>query len=581
MTDKDEKSKSDTPREERLENHDESPMEAQGEVNKEVTEGSSRGNGEIDDGGDVVEESRGETAGSEAGKDKDPGSFKKEPKAPKKKKTFFLKALDGIERVGNRLPHPATIFAILAGAVIVFSWIASLVDWTAQHPNTGKSIQVFNLISGDGLRYMFVSVTDNFVGFPPFGIVLVAMVGIGVAEGSGLIEAMLKHTVLRAPKRIVTAVVVATGILSHLGSSVGYVVLIPLGAMVFLAFGRHPVAGIAAAFVGVSGGFGANFFIGSVDPILAGLSESAAQIIDPNISVNPAVNFYFMLTSAVMVTIVGTVVTEKIVEPRLGEFKHHIEDIKPLEDREIRGVRWAFVSLLAISVLFLILVVPEGGLLHGDESVLKGPFFQGIITAMLIVFLMPGLVYGFYVGTIRNDRDLMNKIVTAMKGLAPYIVLVFFAAQFVFFFKKSNLGIILAIKGAQVIKSVGVSGVGLIIIFVLFSATMNLFMGSASAKWAIMAPVFVPMFMLSGYHPALTQAAFRIGDSVTNIITPMMSYFALILTFMEKYDKKAGIGTLIATMLPYSIILTIIWTLLLTVWYVFGLPLGPGGPLHF
>jgi aminobenzoyl-glutamate transport protein len=453
---------------------------------------------------------------------------------------------------------------------------------------------------------MFSSVIENFVRFPPFGLVLVAMVGIGVADGSGLIEAMLKHVVLRAPKRIVTAVVVAAGILSHLGSSVGYVVLIPLGAMVFLAFGRHPVAGIAAAFVGVSGGFGANFFIGSVDPILAGMSETAAQIISPGTSVNPAVNFYFMLASAFMVVIVGTLVTERIVEPRLGSFRDQSHEVEHLSEREIKGVRYAFLGFIAVCVAFLILVVPESGLLHGqtpllerpfaqflnqigykveippaEASVLKGPFFKGIVTAMLVLFMIPGLVYGLYVGTIRSDRDFMAKVVESMKGLAPYIVLVFFAAQFVFYFKKSNLGIILAIQGAELIKSVGVSGVSLMIIFVLFSATMNMFMGSASAKCAIMAPVFVPMFMLSGYHPALTQAAFRIGDSVTNIITPMMSYFALILTFIEKYDKKAGIGTLIATMLPYTIVLTIAWIALLAVWYVFGLPLGPGGPLHF
>ncbi len=497
------------------------------------------------------------------------------------KKSFLLRALDGIEIVGNRLPHPATIFAILALTVIVLSWVATVLEWTAVHPTTKEKIDVFNLISGDGFRYMFVSITDNFINFPPFGIVLVAMVGIGVAEGSGLIEAMLKHTVLRAPKRIVTAAVVATGILSHLGSSVGYVVLIPLGAMVFMAFGRHPIAGIAAAFVGVSGGFGANFFIGSIDPILAGLSESAARIIEPSISVNPAVNLYFMFASAIMVTLVGTVITEKIVEPRLGSYEHEIEEMKPLSKREINGVRWAFVSLLVVTGLFLLMTVPENGVLRGEGSVLKGPFFKGIITAMLIVFLVPGLVYGFYVRTIRNDKQLMEKITTSMKGLAPYIVLVFFASQFVFFFNRSNLGIILAINGAELIKAAGLSGASLMIIFVLFSAIMNMFLGSASAKWAIMAPVFVPMFMLSGYHPALTQAAFRIGDSVTNIITPMMSYFALILTFMEKYDKKAGIGTLIATMLPYSIILTIVWIILLALWYVLGLPLGPGGPLHF
>ncbi len=499
-----------------------------------------------------------------------------------KKRPLSMRALDTIEKIGNSLPHPATIFAIMAFMVVVVSLIGSKLAWTAVHPTTNEEISVFNMVSVEGFRYMFVNITENFIRFPPLGIVLVAMVGIGVADGSGLIEAMLKHTVLRAPRRIVTATVVAAGILSHLGSSVGYVVLIPLGAMIFMAFGRHPIAGIAAAFVGVSGGFGANFFIGATDPILSGLSERAAHIIDASVTVNPAVNMYFMFVSAIMVTIVGTLITEKLVEPRLGKYEHEVEEFTPLTEREVKGVRWAFVALLGVTAMFLLLVLPENALLRGDDgSILEGPFFKGLITALVIVFLVPGAVYGYYVGTIKNNKDLMNKIIESMKGLSTYIVLVFFAAQFVEFFNHSNLGSILAINGAQLIRASGISGPVLMIIFVLFSAAMNMFMGSASAKWALMAPVFVPMFMLSGYHPSLTQAAFRIGDSVTNIITPMMSYFALILTFMEKYDKKAGIGTLIATMLPYTIILTIIWSLLLVLWYVTGLPLGPGGPIYY
>ncbi|MGM0596620.1 MAG: AbgT family transporter [Myxococcota bacterium] len=505
-----------------------------------------------------------------------------------KKQSRFLKWLDRIERFGNALPHPATIFAILALFVVLVSWLAATFDWSAVYPTTNpdnllsfRVVKPFSLISPDGFRYMFVSMTDNFINFPPLGFVLVAMLGIGLAEGTGLIEALIRQTVVKAPERMVTMVVVAAGILSHLASSVGYVVLIPLGAMVFIAFNRHPVAGIAAAFVGVSGGFGANFFIGSVDPILAGLSESAARMLQPNFSVNPAVNFYFMLASAFMVTIVGTIVTEKIVEPRLGPWKKTEVEVHEVSKLQKKGLKYAFIAFLAVIAAFIILVVPKNGLLHGEGSVLKGPFFMGsgLITAILIFFFMPGFVFGLVTGTIKNDRDVIKIMIKAIKGLAPYIVLVFFAAQFVFFFKKSNLGIILAIRGANFLKAAGISGILLILIFIVFSSFMNMFMGSASAKWAIMAPVFVPMFMLSGYHPALTQAAFRIGDSVTNIVTPMMSYFALILTFVHKYDKKAGIGTMIATMIPYTIFLFIAWSLLMSIWFLFGLPLGPGGPL--
>lgn len=343
------------------------------------------------------------------------------------------------------------------------------------------------------------------------------------------------------------------------------------------------MAGLAAAFCGVSGGFGANFLIGSVDPILSGLSESAAQIIDPNITVNAAVNFYFMFVSAFLVVILGTWVTEKIVEPRLKTYSGNAEKV-PVDQMtpiEKKGLRWAGISLLIIIVLLAFTIIPENGLFRNPKNneVLQSPFFDGIITGILIFFLIPGLIYGMIVGTIKNDKEMMKHIIKSMGTMATYIVLVFFAAQFVYFFRYSNLGLIFAIQGAEFLRNIGLTGIPLIVMFVLLAAFINMFMGSASAKWAIMAPVFIPMFMLLGYHPALTQAAFRIGDSVTNLITPMMSYFALIVAFAQKYDEKYGIGTIISTMLPYTIIFTIFWTLLLVVWMWLGIPVGPDGPL--
>ncbi|KAF0150920.1 MAG: aminobenzoyl-glutamate transport protein [Ignavibacteria bacterium] len=496
----------------------------------------------------------------------------------------FNKSLDYIEIVGNKLPHPATLFGILALIVVFISWLGDLLGWQTIHPGDGSKIIVNSLVSSDGLRWIYTNLTYNFVNFPPLGYVLAVMIGIGVAEGSGLFNSMIRALVLNAPKKLITGTIVFAGIISHLASEAGYVILIPLGAVIFHTLGRHPMAGLAAAFCGVSGGFGANFLIGSVDPILAGLSQSAAQIIDKDISINAAANYYFMLASSFLIVVIGTWVTEKIVEPRLNTYngtavKIPIEEMLPIERK---ALRWAGVSLLVVIALLALSVVPENGLLRNPKTgeILHSPFFDGIITGILIFFLVPGLVYGIIVKSIKNDKDMMKHIIKSMGTLATYIVLVFFAAQFVYFFRYSNLGLIFAIQGANFLKEIGLTGIPLIVLFVLLSAFINMFMGSASAKWAIMAPVFVPMFMLLGYHPALTQAAFRIGDSVTNVITPMMSYFALIVTFAQKYDEKYGLGTIISTMIPYTIFFTIFWTLLLILWIFLGLPLGPDGPLY-
>lgn len=502
----------------------------------------------------------------------------------KRDKSQFICVLDGIERVGNALPHPASIFALLAAAVVLLSALAAVVGLTATHPATGETITPKNLLSGEGIRWMFEHVDDNFVRFPPLGLVLVAMIGIGVAEGSGLLAVLIRALVLTAPRRLITAALVCAGVVSHVASEAGYVILIPLGAAVFLALGRHPLAGLAAAFAGVSAGFGANFVIASVDPILAGLSESAARILDPNIAISPAVNLYFMVASGVLVVVLGTWVTERLVEPRLGAYHGAASApaIEKLSPAEKRGLAAAGLTLLAAGTLFAVAVVPSWGILrHPGEGVLHSAFFRGLIAAIMILFLLPGLAYGLVVGKTRSDKHVIKQMSDSMAHLASYIVLVFFAAQFVYFFSYSNIGLILAVRGAELLRSISLTGVPLLVAFVLLSAFINLFMGSASAKWAIMAPVFVPMFMLLGYHPGLTQAVFRIGDSITNVITPMMSYFALIVAFAEKYDEKYGIGTIISTMLPYTLIFGLAWTALLVVWFLLGLPVGPDGPLHY
>ena len=497
---------------------------------------------------------------------------------------IFNKSLDYIERVGNKLPHPATLFALIAVIVAIISMIGSWIGLTAIHPADGSIVKVQNLLNGDGLRWIYENVVHNFVNFPPLGYVLAVMIGIGVAEGSGLFNAGIRALVLKAPKRLITMSIVLAGVLSHVASEAGYVILIPLGAIIFHALGRHPMAGLAAAFCGVSGGFGANFLIGSIDPVLAGLSQSAAQIIDPSMKVNAAVTFYFSFISGFLIVILGTLVTEKIVEPRLKKYEGNaekipVDEITPLEKK---GLMWAGIWLFVLVAALAFTIIPENGLFRNPETkeILHSPFFDGIITGILIFFLVPGLVYGIVTKSIKNDSEMMKHIIKSMSTLATYVVLVFFAAQFVAFFNYSKLGLIIAIDGAQFLKSIGFTGITLIVSFVFVSAFINLFMGSASAKWAIMAPVFVPMFMLLDYHPALTQAAFRIGDSVTNPITPMMSYFALIVAFAQKYDEKYGIGTIISTMIPYTVVFLFFWTILLIIWMLLGLPLGPDGPLY-
>lgn len=500
------------------------------------------------------------------------------------KKSRFARVLDTIEVVGNKLPHPATLFLMMAVLVALLSWWASAVGLQAAHPATGEIIKVKNLLDADGIRWIYTNVEHNFVKFPPLGLVLVIMVGIGVAEGSGLFTVLVRQLVLGAPKRLITAAIIVAGIFSHLASEIGYVILIPLGAMIFHALGRHPMAGFAAAFAGVSAGFGSNFLIGSVDPILAGLSTSAAQIIDPEMNINPMVNYFFMVASAIMITFVGTWITEKIVEPRLGKYTGtekplEIEQITPLEKK---GLRWAGIGTLVFIALMAWTIIPENGLLRDPETggVLRSPFFSGIVVGLLLLFFVPGIIYGIIVGSVKSDKDVVKHMTHSMKGLGGYIVLVFFAAQFIYWFNYSNLGLVVAIDGARFLSSIGFTGIPLILAFLLLSAILNMFMGSASAKWAIMAPVFIPMFMLLGYHPGFTQAAFRIGDSVTNVITPMMSYFALIVTYAQRYDEKNGIGTIISLMIPYTVVFLLVWAVMMSLWMWLGIPVGFDGPIH-
>jgi aminobenzoyl-glutamate transport protein len=500
--------------------------------------------------------------------------------------TLINRFLGHVERAGNALPNPATLFVALAGLVVLVSWLCHSLGVTVTNPANGKVVAAVNLLSVEGVQRMILEATRNFLAYPPLGVSLACLLGIGIAEYSGLMGAMLRLVVLKSPAKWVTPMVVFAGVMSNVGSEVGYVLLIPLAAALYHALGRHPFLGLAAAFAGVSGGYSANLLVGSVDVLLAGLSEAAARIVDPSYTVNAMANYYFMAVSTFIVTAVGTWVTERIVAPRLGAYTGAAprEELKPIVAAERRGLWAAAGAAVLLTAVVLWGVLPEKGFLVNPKNpdFAASAFMVGLVTFIFLYGLLPGIAYGVAAGTIKSDHDVMTGMNGTMKSMASFIVLSFFAAQFIAYFTWTNLGIITAVSGAELISHLGLQDLPilLMIALVLFAATVNLLISSASAKWALLAPVFVPMFMLLGYTPALVQGAFRVGDSVTNIITPLMSYFPLILTFAHKYDPRAGIGTLIATMLPYSIAFTLAWTLLLVGWIALGLPMGPGAPLE-
>jgi aminobenzoyl-glutamate transport protein len=513
------------------------------------------------------------------------------------RKGWFTRFLDVVERLGNTLPHPVTLFALFALGVVLVSGVAGWLELSVPDPRpegapgrtASGEIEAISLMNGDGLRRIVENLVTNFTGFVPLGTVLVALLGVGVAEKSGLLSALIRAVVLKAPSHLVTGAIVFAGVISNTASEMGYVVLIPLAAVIFHALGRHPYAGLAAAFAGVSAGYSANLLIGTVDPLLAGITEEAARLIDPTYEVHPAVNWYFMIVSTFVITLIGWWVTARIVEPKLGAYDDTHADHEalgeqttdPLGPTEVRGLLWAGLATLGMSLLLVLSVVPEGGVLRNPETgdVLHSPFLRGMVALIFVFFLVPGFVYGWVTGSMRSDRNVVEGMAGAMSSMGLYIVLVFFAAQFVAFFGWTNLGGITAVVGADTLQRIGLTGPLVFIPFILMCCLVNLALGSASAQWAITAPIFVPMLMLIGYSPEVIQAAYRIGDSTTNIITPMMSYFGLILAFAARYDTKLGIGTLVAIMLPYSIFFLVGWIITFYLWvFGLGMPVGPAAP---
>lgn len=520
----------------------------------------------------------------------------------KKKQGLFQKFLDFVEWLGNKLPHPVTLFALLAVLTLVLSSIFGILGISVTHPGEGnEEVTVNNLLNAEGISYIFESMTDNFINFAPLGVVLLTMLGIGVAERSGLIGAALKGFVLSIPKSLITGGLVFAGIMSSVASDAGYVVLPPLGALLYLALGRHPLAGLAAAFAGVSGGFSANLLLSGTDVMLAELTSAAAAVIDPAYadSINVAMNWYFIAASVFLLTLVGWFVSDKIVEPRLGTFKmskeqedemgtEDVEGIQTLQPIEKKGLILAGISVVVgLGLASLLVVLPNSPMRGPDDAgsyldtIIMSPFMSSLVPIIAILFFIPGVVYGIVTKSIRNDKDVAGQMSDTMASMGTFIVLAFAAGQFVAYFTESNLGIVIGVYGAEILDSLSLTGIPLVIGFMLITAVINLFIGSASAKWALMAPIFVPIMMQLGYSPEFTTMAYRVADSSTNIITPLMTYFAIIIAFAQKYDKNIGIGTLISVMLPYSICFFIFWAIMLIIWSLLGIPLGPDSPIYY
>ena len=509
------------------------------------------------------------------------------------RKSFSAKALDWIERTGNRLPDPVFIFVWLIAILVVISVIAAGLGASVVNPVSGDTVEAKSLLSSENLKKLFVDMAKTMTGFAPLGYVLIVMLGAGVAERTGLLSTAMRSAMAKAPKAFLTPVVVFLAIISNHAADAAYVVLVPLAAIVFAAAGRHPIAGITAAFAGVSGGFSANLTPGQLDTLILGITEPAARLIDPNWVMNPAGNWWFIVAMTFLFTPIGWYVTDKIVEPRLGPWKPGPEapQIDPatataLTADERKGLGWAGLACLGVIALFVWMVMgPDAPLVDRGPDVKPGteltPFYQSLVAGFFLLFLAAGVVYGIAVKTVKTHRDVVRMMTEAMAELGPYLVLAFVAAHFVAMVNWSNLGIILAVNGASALQASGLPTFALIMGIVILAASVNLFIGSASAKWGALAPILVPMMMLIGVSPEMTTAAYRMGDSVTNIITPLMVYFPLVLTFCQKWNRDFGLGNLMALMIPYSLCFLIAGLIMTGVWAAFAWPVGPAAPATY
>ena len=499
------------------------------------------------------------------------------------------KLLDWIERAGNKVPHPAVLFLGLIGAVILLSQVLHMMGVRATyeriniatHEVETASTVVNSLLSAEGIRFIFVSVVPNFVTFGPVGIIIVAMIGVGLAERTGLIQALIRKIVLVAPPQALTTIVVTLGVVSSIASDAGYLVLIPLGAAAFHSVGRNPLAGLTAAFAGVAAGFGANFLVKPIDGILAEMTNDAAHLVDPARSIDLTANFFFGVASSVMLIIVITLVNAKVIEPRLGKYQG---DVPPapgaaMSADESRGLLYAFFALIGCLILILLLTLPANAALRNPETgaiLGRSPFMDSLVFLIMLVFLVTGIAYGKGARTIRGSQDVIDAIVKTLSDLGGLMLLFFVISQFVAYFNYSNIGTILAVRLADTLKGANLSSTTLLMAFLIIGLLMSIPVPNILPKWAIIAPVFVPLFLKLGIAPEVVLAAYRVSDSPPNVINPLLPHFALVVGFAQRWQKGAGVGTVVAMMLPYAIATFVAWTILFFAWYWLGLPLGPG-----
>ena len=501
----------------------------------------------------------------------------------------LTRVLDWVERIGNKLPDPALLFLLLLFVVWVISAIVAPMAFSEIDPRTKQPIQVQSQLTGAAIATFLARMVTTFTSFHPLGVVLVSLLGVGIAEHTGFINAGLKSLLSVTSARLLTPVVVGVGILSHVAADAGYVLVIPLGGVIFYAAGRHPLAGIAAAFAGVSGGFSATFIPSSLDPLLAGLTQTAAGLLDPSRTVNPLANYYFTTASAALIILLGWFVADRIVEPRVKRLAidgdlSQAATLQELGPAERRGLRLALLALFAGLAALVAACWPATSPLRAPNGSLTdaaAPLMLAIVPLIFLFFMIPGVVYGYAAGTVKSHRDIVQGMSKAMSSMGYYIVLAFFVSLFIYAFGQSNLGALFALKGAAVLQSLGMPAQITILGIIVLTTMVNLFIGSASAKWALLAPIFVPMLMQLGLSPELTQAAYRVGDSSTNIITPLMPYFPLVVVYCQRYVKGTGIGTLVSMMLPFSLTFLAGWTVFLLIYWAIGIPLGLQAPYGY
>ena len=518
-----------------------------------------------------------------------------------KKQSGFEKFIKWVEVVGNKLPHPFWIFVYLTIIVMALSFILNKAGTSVTYMAAGRdgaagketTIAVVNLLSPDALRSIFTGFVSTYVGFAPLGLVLAMTLGIGLLEQSGLISAFMRKTIMGAPSWAISAVLAIIGINSNLASDAGIIFTTTLGAVIFKTLGRNPWVGIAIGYAAAQGGAAANFFIAGTDGLLGGITLSALNgmgIQDP--SAHILMNWYFLFVATVPLTLIITIISEKFLVKFLGE-----QVVKPdaaimaqnqVTADEKRGLRWAGIALITIIAVLLLTTVPKSGFFRDPKThtlIPSSPFLSGIIGILFFVFFFLGIAYGYGAKTIKRTADIPKLMQSGMSGTLSFLVVALSAANFITLFNRSNLTTILSVKGAQGLEAVGLGGIPLLIMFILFSTFINLFIASGSAKWLILAPIFVPMFYQIGFSPALTQIAYRIGDSATNPMSPLSSYIAFVIGLLDQYRPKGkenetvGIGTVISLTLPFCIAILIVFTLQLVIWYLLGLPLGPGSGL--